>query len=151
MNSVPERFTPWRRCSAPDASTILLPETWSLGAVVAGVVVVGVAVGVGVGDGDASVLQATPLSLKAVGAGFEPDQSARKPALTLPPVAITPFQLSLTTVTLAPDWDHLPLQPWVTFWVPGKSKVRVQLLVAALLLVMTTLPWNPVLHWFVTE
>jgi hypothetical protein len=86
-----------------------------------------------------------------VAAGLLPDQLPRKPALTVPPVARAPLYDIEEAVTLLPDWVQEAFQPWVTFWPPAKLKPRVQLLVGAALLVMTTLLWNPEFHWFATE
>ena len=90
---------------------------------------------------------ATPLSLYAEGAGLDPVQEAVNPALTLPPVAIFPFQDVLTAVTVVPDCDQVAFHPWVTFCPAEKSKVRVQRSSAAPLLVIVTLPWKPLSHW----
>lgn len=84
-----------------------------------------------------------------MGAGLDPDQEAMNPALSEPPVAIFPFQLSLTAVTVFPDCDHFPFQPWVTFWSPGKSKASVQFSTGDPLLVSVTAPWKPLSHWLV--
>jgi hypothetical protein len=35
------------------------------------------------------------------------------------PVPRLPFQLALVTVMASPDWDQVPDQPWLTFWLPA--------------------------------
>lgn len=122
----------------PSASTSLFPETLRAGGVPSPVS--GGPVGVGAGEGSASTLQVVPLSVNEVGDGLLPDREQRKPALTLAPVASAPLQLWSAAVTVVPDRDHSAFQPWLSFCPPAKSKVRLQLLTAAVLLVIVTAP-----------
>lgn len=96
---------------------------------------------VGVGVGGVPESHGVPLSVNAVGAVLAPDQEARKPPVIFAPVPSAAFQLSFTTVTFVPDWDHLPPQPWLTTWPAGKAKPRLQPFSAAPLLVTVTAPW----------
>src|SRR4051812_40013709 len=59
------------------------------------------------------------------------------------PVARAPFHDRLCTVTLAPDCDHVPDQPWSMTWLPGNGKVNVQVVMGSPVLVMVRLPPNP--------
>jgi hypothetical protein len=110
----------------------------------------GVGVGVGVadplvadGDGAVPPLQAAPLRVNAVGSVFVAPDDPVKPIDTLAPVASAPFQLSLATVTFAPLWVQVPLQPLVTCWPLGKGKASVQDVVAEPRFVMVIPVWKP--------
>jgi len=63
---------------------------------------------------DQETEQATPLTVKAVGAVFVPEWDPLNPTSVLAPGASVAFHPSPVAVTTLPVWDHVALQPWVT-------------------------------------
>jgi hypothetical protein len=58
----------------------------------------------------------------------------------------------LATLTFVPDTVNTPSQSLVICWPPGQVQLAVQLLVAAVpVLLITTWPWNPPDQELVTE
>lgn len=62
------------------------------------------------------------MTVKPLGAALVPLYEPLKPMLVDPPAASEPFQGALVTVTAAPVWLYVALQPCVTFWSPGNVK-----------------------------
>jgi hypothetical protein len=91
-------------------------------------------------------LHATPLSLKFVGLGFEPENAPLKPKLVFAPLASAPFQLSALTVTCDPVCVAEAFHALDTDCAPVKSHSSFQLPIAAPLFVTMTLPVKPVSH-----
>jgi len=56
--------------------------------------------------------------VNAAGAVLVPLDAEVGPIEVEAPVASAPFQLALVTVTVSPDWDQFPDQPWVSCWLP---------------------------------
>lgn len=61
-------------------------------------------------------------------------------------VAIFPFQAAFLALTFWPFCVAMPFQELTIFWVPGNFQVRVQLLIAAPLLVILTSALKPLFH-----
>ena len=59
-------------------------------------------------------------------------------------MARLPFQLALVTVTVWPDCDQFPFQPWVSVWLPVYAYCSVQLVTAGPVFVMSIAALNPV-------
>ena len=67
-----------------------------------------------------------------------------KPALVEPPAGTAPFHDRFAAVTWVPLWLQVADQPWLTFWLPGKAKPRLQAVQGAVqVLVMVTAPVKP--------
>jgi hypothetical protein len=67
------------------------------------------------------------------------------------PAARLPFQDALVTVTVFPDWDQVPDQPWVSVWFPANVKVTVHPVSALEPAVMFRPIWNPLPQSLTTE
>ncbi len=107
--------------------------------------------GLRVGEAVTLPVQVTPLRVNDVGTGLLPVNEPMKPGETVALVPSAPFQVSLAIVTVAPDWLHLPPQPWATSWVAvGKVKPTVQVVAGSPRLVTSRPPWKPPGHWFCT-
>ena len=64
-------------------------------------------------------VQATPFTVKALGAVLVPECDPLNPMSVLAPGARVAFHPSPVAVTADPVWAHVALQPWVTFWPEG--------------------------------
>jgi hypothetical protein len=94
---------------------------WAAVLVGDGVGLAALAVGDGEGDGlgdAAAPPQVVPFSVKLAGAALLPLPLKLAPICADPCVARLPFQLALVTVTVWPDCDQFPFQPWVSVWLP---------------------------------
>src|SRR5690349_21067668 len=70
----------------------------------------------GAGGGSSTEpVQATPLSVNAVGRGLAPVKEPVNPRSTVAPVASVRFQSTAAAVTVAPDCDQVAFQPWTLF------------------------------------
>lgn len=58
------------------------------------------------------------------------------------PVPRLPFQLALVAVTVLPDWDQVPDQPWVSVWFPENVKLTVHPVIADPAVTFSPI-WNP--------
>lgn len=54
-----------------------------------------------------------------VGAALAPLYVNCPPVLTAAPAAIVALYVALCTVTVWPDWDQVPFQPLLSFWLPA--------------------------------
>ncbi len=89
--------------------------------------------------------------MRSNSAGAADEPVAWKPTVTDAPGARPPFQSMLFAVTAAPDCDQVALQPWLTFWSPGKANPSVQPFSAAdPLLVIVTCAVKPPCQLFCT-
>ena len=93
--------------------------------------------------------QATPLTVKAVGLVFVPENDALKPTPeTTPPVATVPFHAALLMETWLPVCDQVPAfhGGWLICWLPGNANPMVQLVSGSPLLCRVRSAVKPVGH-----
>jgi hypothetical protein len=89
------------------------------------------------------LLQATPLTVKAVGVSMLPLRLKFAPMPVDAPVARLPFQLRLATLTALPLCAQVPSQPLESVSAPAYAYCRFQLVIAGPSLVTVICTWKP--------
>jgi hypothetical protein len=88
-------------------------------------------------------LQATPLSVNAVGVSMLPLRLKLAPMPVEAPVASEPFQLRLATESVLPAWVQVPSQPLASVSEPAYAYCRFQEVSAGPSLVIVIWTWKP--------